>query len=117
MNFKNTRLSWRRPIASYSKVRWVIGALARNQAALLDRARISGKEYLDIGCGPNVHDGFTNLDYDWHPKIDMCWDVTKGLPLPDRAVKGIFSEHCFEHLRFEAIGFVLEECQRVLTGC
>jgi hypothetical protein len=44
-----------------------------------------------------------NLDYHWRPGIDICCDITRGLPLPDTYVRGIFSEHCIEHISFEAV--------------
>jgi predicted SAM-dependent methyltransferase len=75
---------------------------------------VEQKEYLDVGCGPNIHEYFINLDYWWQPSIDICWDVTKGIPLRDESVKGIFTEHCLEHLPFEAVDFLLSEFWRVL---
>jgi len=114
MDFSNTRISFNRPVTSYAKVRVLIAALLRNRYAQVNKKRVGKKAYLDIGCGPNPHERFINLDYCWHPKIDICWDVTKGIPLGNKAVKGIFSEHCFEHLRFESIDFVIRECRRVL---
>lgn len=115
MDFKHTRLSLRRPITDYTKVRWLIAALIRNRTFHIDQARVRSRRYLNIGCGPNTLDHCINLDYEWHPRIDICWDVTRGIPLPDGAVSGIFSEHCFEHLPVESMGAVLRECYRVLV--
>jgi hypothetical protein len=28
-------------------------------------------KYLDVGCGPNTHEAFINLDYLWYPKVDV----------------------------------------------
>lgn len=114
MDFSNTRFSFRRPITSYSKVRSIIATIIRNRALHIDWKRVERKEYLDIGCGYNAHDSFINLDYGWHPEVNICWDVTKGLPLRSQSLRGIFTEHCLEHLPFEAAFCVLEECWRVL---
>ncbi len=57
---------------------------------------------------------FCNLDYSWRPGIDVCWDVTRGLPFPDAYVSGIFSEHMIEHVSFESGLLVLRECRRIL---
>ena len=103
-----------RPITSYAKVRDFIGAVVRCRSLLAKKSKVAAKQYLDIGCGPNPHEEFINLDYGWRPEIDICWDVTKGIPLRDGAVKGVFSEHCFEHLPIHSIEFVLRECYRVI---
>lgn len=73
------------------------------------------REYLDIGCGPNLDDRFVNLDLNWRPGLDVCWDLTR-LPLPfanDR-FKGVFTEHCYEHLPFEAFRANMREIHRIL---
>lgn len=91
----------------------MIAPLLRNRHFQIDK-EVEQKEYLDVGCGPNTHDHFINLDYSWHPNIDICWDVTKGLPLNDSSVKGIYTEHCLEHLSFEDVYSLLNEFYRVL---
>jgi hypothetical protein len=70
--------------------------------------------YLDVGCGSNTHEGAVNLDYLWHPGIDVCWDVLRGLPFPDQSMKGIFSEHCMEHLGPQDGLRLLGEFHRIL---
>lgn len=92
----------------------MIAGLLRNRSWLISKSRLRGKEYLDVGCGPNTHDDFINLDYSWRPGIDICWDITRGLPLPDKTVRGIFTEHCLEHLPFQTTDYVLAEFRRVL---
>src|SRR3712207_5871910 len=98
MDFTNTRLVWNRPITSYSKIQWIISSIIRNRPYFINQAGLRDKEYLDIGCGPNIHRNFINLDYDWRPGIDICWDVSRRLPLADVSLKGVFTEHCLEHL-------------------
>jgi predicted SAM-dependent methyltransferase len=110
--FSNTKLSPKRSIKSYAKVQALITAVIRNRAFLFKS--IEDKEYLDLGCGPNTHSEFINFDYSWHPGVDICWDVTRGLPLLSQSVKGIFTEHCLEHLTLETTDYVLKECWRVL---
>lgn len=70
--------------------------------------------YLNLGCGPNIEGGFCNLDVEWRPGVDVCCDVTKGLPFPDAYVSGIFTEHMIEHVSFDAALFVFRECRRIL---
>jgi predicted SAM-dependent methyltransferase len=92
----------------------LVGALIRNRRFHIRNDAIARKEYLDIGCGPRTHNSYINLDYAWRPGIDICWDVTKGLPLPNESVRGVFTEHCLEHLPFMAVDGVLADCWRVL---
>ena len=49
------------------------------------------------------------------PGVDLCWDVARGLPLPDRSMAGIFSEHCLEHFSLSAAVPLLKEFRRVLA--
>jgi len=108
-------ISPRRPLTSYVKVQILLGNVIRNRAYQLTRPRLRGLTYLDIGCGLNPHDGFINLDYLWHPKVDVCWDITRGLPFADGSMRGIFSEHCLEHFPLPAALALLREVRRVLA--
>lgn len=114
MEFRHTRFSLTRPLRSYSKVQNLISQVKRNRPGQVSAAIEKKKDYLDIGCGPQMHAHCLNLDYSWREGIDLCWDVTRGLPLPSASLKGIFSEHCLEHLPFGAVPEVLAECWRVL---
>jgi predicted SAM-dependent methyltransferase len=70
---------------------------------------------LDVGCGANSQSKNINLDYGWHPGIDICCDITKGLPLADDYVAGIYTEHCIEHIPFDAALFVFQEFYRIIN--
>lgn len=114
MDFSKTKLSFGRSFTSYSKVQWVISSLVRGRPFHINRKAIAKKEYLDIGCGPNTHEAFINLDYGWRPGVDICWDLKQDLPLNDNTLKGVFTEHCLEHLPLEMADSVLQECFRLL---
>jgi predicted SAM-dependent methyltransferase len=90
----------------------VVSRITRNRK-IFSNLKQSGC-YLDIGCGRKNDPSFCNLDYNWYPGIDVCWDVTKGLPFPDTYVAGIFTEHMLEHIPFSAAINFLGECRRVL---
>ena len=115
MDFSRTSVSWRRPITSYAKVRVLIAACLRNRRFQSATHRLRGKTYVDLGCGPNTRPGFINIDYQWNPGLDICWDLTRGIPLQDATVKGVFTEHCLEHFPLEGVEDILCECWRVLT--
>src|SRR5579863_5017097 len=96
LDFSHTKFSVGRSVWSYSKVQHFTAALIRGRRAFMN-LKTEGL-ILDIGCGPNSNPKNINLDYDWRPGINICCDITRGLPLPDNYVAGIFSEHCIEHI-------------------
>jgi len=104
-----------RKIGSYAKVQHWVGKLIRNNPWQVRRAQRSGKEYLDLGCGPNIHGHVINLDYLWRPGVDICWDVSRGIPLASCSMKGVFSEHCLEHFSLSSGIALLREAFRVLS--
>ncbi len=108
-------LSLGRPLTSYAKTQAWIGTLIRNRKFQLKRPRVLASKYLDVGCGPNAHDDFINLDFLWHPQVDVCWDISRGLPFADGSLQGVFSEHCLEHFPLPAAINLLREIRRVLA--
>lgn len=109
-----SRLSLHRPLASYSKAQKVYSNLIRNRRFQLAAPRVRSLRYLDLGCGPNIHETLINTDYQWLPGVDLCWDVTRGIPLPDASMAGIFTEHALEHFPLPTAKKLLQECRRVM---
>lgn len=73
---------------------------------------------LHIGCGNTYLDGWVNIDMA-RPgrKLDLRWDLRRGLPFPNGTVNAVFSEHLFEHLDLASSLGLMKECRRVLkTG-
>jgi len=70
---------------------------------------------LNIGCGPNVKEGWVNIDL--APSADLRIDVRRRMPFPDASCEVVYAEHFFEHLVYpdESIPF-LRECFRVLQN-
>lgn len=118
------RFSLRRNPLSYTKVHVLlndqlrVASLWRNRRFLINRRRIAGREYLSIGGGYNIYPGFVNLDYRWHPGVDVTWDIqrTRKFPYPfhDETFKGIYTEHCLEHIDQAACADNLREFMRIL---
>lgn len=109
-----SNISLSRPITSYTKVRTFIASLRRG-AEWQVNAKLDSKNYLDIGCGHNAHKNFVNLDYEWLPNVDVVWDiVAKPFPFPDNRFDGIYTEHCLEHIPFEACQKNMHEFYRIL---
>jgi predicted SAM-dependent methyltransferase len=112
MDFSHTKISLRRPLSDYSKVRTLYGHLLRGRRFQL--RKIKKQQYLNVGCGPKLLHGFVNLDYLWVPGIDLCWDITEGIPLPDHSLQGIYSEHCLEHLEKSVATTIVRDFRRLL---
>lgn len=114
MDFKNTRLSLRRPLTDYSKVQGLVSRFRRGSRwqTLVGR---KGLRRANIGCGPNGMKEFLNIDYDWRPGIDLCWDITRGLPLETESLDGVFTEHCLEHLTLDDCRKLLADLHRILV--
>jgi predicted SAM-dependent methyltransferase len=108
-------ISLHRPLTSYAKVQALVGDLIRNRKFQLTRPRVRELKYLDVGCGPNTHPQLINLDFLWHPTVDVCWDIRRGLPFADGSLQGVFSEHCLEHFSLPAAQALLREIRRVLA--
>lgn len=92
---------------------------------------------LNLGCGPQVLDGWVNVDYalgarlmkvplfrainrklgffnvDWDEKI-FVHDLTKAFPWRSGSVDVAYSSHTLEHLSREDGRRFLSECHRVL---
>jgi predicted SAM-dependent methyltransferase len=113
MDFSHTKISFRRPLSDYSRVRALYGQILRGRRCQL--RRIKEQLYLNVGCGPKLIHGFVNLDYLWVPGIDLCWDITQGIPLPDHSLQGIYSEHCLEHLEKSVVTDIMRDFHRLLT--
>jgi SAM-dependent methyltransferase len=96
-------------------VQQLIGSVVRNRRFQLRSARVRGLRYIDLGCGRNPHREFVNMDFEWHPAVDLCWDIRCGLPFEDASLSGIFTEHCLEHFDLPCVRTILRECRRVLA--
>lgn len=112
LDFTRTQIRADRSLFSYSKVQQVVASCIRNRRAFA-RSPADGA-YLDIGCGPNINKDYCNLDWEWRPGVDLCWDITKGLPLNDSSISGIFTEHCLEHIEFAQCQQVMREMYRTM---
>lgn len=68
---------------------------------------------LHLGCGPQILEGWINIDNTEYPGVDRVLDVTAGLPYNNDA-SFIFAEHFVEHLSYTEAAAMLRECRRVL---
>jgi len=81
------------------------------------KCRKPGYSLLHLGCGPNLFDGFENLDFYairfWKAK-HIGQDLRHPLPYKDESFEGAFSEHTLEHLCVSDAINLLREVHRVL---
>lgn len=69
---------------------------------------------LNVGCGPNPLAGWVNLDAARGERIDLVWDLRRGLPLRAECCTAVFGEHVVEHLSKGDAERVAREFYRVL---
>lgn len=91
-------------------------ALIRMKSQSVSKQYENAKDLLvNLGAGPHGKPGWINVDLYEAPGINCVYDCRKILPFPDNSVKGIFSEHFFEHIDYvEEVPHFLSECYRVL---
>ena len=70
---------------------------------------------LNIGTGGGGREGWINIDAYPCAGVNCLVDCRHELPFAGRSVRGIFSEHFLEHLRYpDEAGHFLKECLRVM---
>ncbi len=72
---------------------------------------------LDIGCGPIYRKGFERMDFDFHVKPDIQWDLNiPNWPIKHNTYDVIVSSHVIEHLP-EINPFLREVLRIAKDGC
>ena len=61
------------------------------------RGQLAGSDRLHLGCGPNVFEGWANLDIGGGRGV-TSFDLTSRLPFADASIERIYTEHFIEHL-------------------
>jgi predicted SAM-dependent methyltransferase len=98
---------------------WIVrikNACLPAQRRRLRRLRAGRELYVNVACGPQVLDGFVNLDL--HPAGGevVAWDARRSLPLADGSARGIRAEQFVEHLEtLEELPAFLRDCHRTLA--
>ncbi|HUG06420.1 MAG TPA: methyltransferase domain-containing protein [Candidatus Limnocylindria bacterium] len=90
---------------------WVRAAWLRRRARAVLRQRSLPLD-LCLGSGEAPLPGWVNVDL--QGPADVLLDLRFGIPLPDRSVRFIYSEHFIEHLDLEDGLRALRECRRML---
>lgn len=77
------------------------------------RGQLAGSDRLHLGCGPNVFEGWANLDIGGGRGV-TSFDLTSRLPFADASIERIYTEHFIEHVPRKRGLAVLRECARIL---
>lgn len=97
---------------------WIV---KRNRFQVIKSLKDKSAIYANIGAGgAGLAYGWINIDYTQCENVHYIFDCRKELPFAAGSVKGIFTEHFFEHIDFdEEVPFFLNEAYRVLQtdGC
>lgn len=97
--------------------RWATleNAIFPSRRRLLADLRCRKGHLVNVGCGPQILDGFVNVDLFRADKRVVKWDCRHSLPFANDAVAGIRVEHFVEHLEVrEELTEFLCDCHRVL---
>lgn len=81
---------------SYGKIMRPVSALTRNRQ--FQARRLPNAQYVNLGCAANTFPGYINVDWWKKPRVHLCWDMTRPLPIANESVEGVYSEHAVEHL-------------------
>jgi predicted SAM-dependent methyltransferase len=77
--------------------------------------RFAAPYKINAGCGPAPFTGWVNIDNNRElDPLDLFWDLSQGLPVPDESCEVIFSEHVLEHLNLQQGLHFLNDCRRAL---
>jgi predicted SAM-dependent methyltransferase len=79
------------------------------------RSKSYRDQFINLGSGDKTIPGMLNVDGNIFRFPNIWLDVTLGLPFKSNSIKGIYTSHLLEHLRFKKLRRVLSECNRVLV--
>lgn len=86
----------------------------KNQKALINSyIRNNEVRKIQIGCGPNLFEGWLNTDLDCNDNIAYL-NAGNRFPIESDTFDFVYSEHLFEHLKVEQQLNMLSESYRIL---
>ena len=96
------------------KEEWRIAQRHRAGLAKAVRFLELPEKKLNLGCGSNLRPGWINVDL-FNDHADIQLDLREKWPFAGASITYIYSEHVFEHFKFEdEVPHFLSEARRVL---
>jgi predicted SAM-dependent methyltransferase len=96
---------------------WIVraqNALLPGRRARLRQIRGMRHALVNVACGPQILDGFVNIEL-VGPPPRVRWDCRTGVPIADEGAAGIRVEHFLEHIEpREHLPVFLRDCRRAL---
>lgn len=68
---------------------------------------------VELGCGRHKREGYTGIDIQPFPGVDIVADV-RNIPLPDECADEVYTSHVIEHFWWYEIKDLLAEWIRIL---
>ena len=105
------------PVHLIEQIKFELHMLSVRIKTRNNRKKYAGrKDFLvNIGAGDSGKEGWVNVDGFPGAGVNCLADARKRLPFDDNSVRGIFSEHFFEHIDYvEEAPHFLGECFRSL---
>jgi predicted SAM-dependent methyltransferase len=91
-----------------------VNAVSIGRRRRLRQIRATRHVLVNVACGPQILDGFLNIDL-FGPPPRVRWDCRISVPVADEGAAGIRVEHFFEHLEpREHVPAFLHDCRRAL---
>lgn len=69
--------------------------LAQELRQISAPAKLKAFDKLQLGAGPNTIPGWGNIDLEGS---NICWDLTRPLPVSEESIRFIYTEHFIEHV-------------------
>jgi len=93
------------------RIEW---AAVKGRWRLPSQIATQGKQYLQLGCGDDLLEGFLNTDYFLNRKADAALDMRFPLRFPDNTWKGLYAHHVVEHIDYIDARRLFQEIRRIL---
>ncbi|MFD0588326.1 hypothetical protein ACFQZE_09960 [Paenibacillus sp. GCM10027627] len=74
---------------------------------------------IDLGCGPNKHDGYFGIDKRRIADVDLVWDINESIPLPSDSVEFVMASRSLPYVNdlFKVMADLYRLCSHKAVVC